>query len=65
MMETGLVPDSVTFNTLIHWHCKEDNMSEDFRLANVMVDFGVMPDLITHNALINRLCRKGNMQEEK
>ncbi|KAG6385736.1 hypothetical protein SASPL_154614 [Salvia splendens] len=59
----GLVPDSFTYNTLIHGFMKEENVDMTFVLVNQMKKESISPDLVTYNAILDQFCRLGRMQE--
>ena len=52
IIESSVMPDTVTYNTLINGLCKADKLAGALELFK-----GYMPDVFTYNILINGLCR--------
>jgi pentatricopeptide repeat protein len=63
MLLKGVVPDSITYNTLINGYVKEENMDKAFVLINKMEKQGLFPDVITYNVILNGFCKQGRMKE--
>ncbi|KAJ6978518.1 hypothetical protein NC653_026821 [Populus alba x Populus x berolinensis] len=55
----GLVPDVVTFGTLIDGHCKEGNIESAVQVYDKMVKGEEKPNLLIYNSIINGLCKSG------
>jgi pentatricopeptide repeat protein len=53
MEREGLVPNEVTYNTIVHGLCKEGRMRQASRVVNEMRLKGVTPNTITFNTLIH------------
>ena len=60
MCGRGLVPNGVTFTTLIDGQCKGGKVDLALKNFQMMLAQGVRPDLVTYNALINGLCKVTN-----
>lgn len=63
MVERGILPDVVTYTTLIAGYCKEGEMEEAMKLYNEMIDKGMVPDPITYLVLSHGLDKLENVQE--
>ena len=61
MVAVGLVPNSVTFNTLIHGYSKEGNVRRAESFLAQMKRRGLTPNVITYNSLIHGFCKAGKL----
>ncbi|XP_039069212.1 pentatricopeptide repeat-containing protein At5g28460-like [Hibiscus syriacus] len=63
MLEAGMKPDSVSYNSLITYFCK----TEDFEIAGEvmkqMINQGVIPTTATYGALIQAYCSNGKIED--
>ncbi|KAF8675187.1 hypothetical protein HU200_047852 [Digitaria exilis] len=57
IMDSGVIPDVVTYNTLINGLCKLRNLDGALRLFKELQFKGFTPDVITYGTLIDRLLR--------
>ncbi|TVU10766.1 hypothetical protein EJB05_44313, partial [Eragrostis curvula] len=57
IIDSGVVPDVVTYNTLINGLCKVRNLDGALRLFKELQLKGLSPDQITYGILIDRLMR--------
>lgn len=57
LIESGVMPDTVTYNTLMNGLCKADKLEGALKLFKEMLLKGYRPDVYTYNILINGLCR--------
>jgi pentatricopeptide repeat protein len=57
IIDSGVVPDVVTYNTLINGLCKVRNLDAALRLFKELQLKGLSPDEITYGTLIDRLMR--------
>ena len=53
MMNIGIEPDVITFNTLIKGWCKIGKMSVAMHVTNVMLKMGLYPDEITYRTPVS------------
>nr|ACF83168.1 unknown [Zea mays] len=60
MEREGLVPNEVTYNTIVHGLCKEGRMHQARRIVNEMRVKGVTPNTITFNTLIHSYVTLGD-----
>ncbi|KAG6432942.1 hypothetical protein SASPL_104536 [Salvia splendens] len=58
----GLVPNEVTYNTLINGFCKEGNFHQALVLHAEMVRNGLSPTVVTYTSLINSMCKARNLR---
>ena len=63
LLESGLVPDETTYNSIIHGYCWEGNVEKAFQFHNKMVENSFKPDIFTCNILLNALCREGMLEK--
>ncbi|CAB4298955.1 unnamed protein product [Prunus armeniaca] len=52
MLNIGLRPDLILYNTLIHGHCSFGSMDDACTLISMMIEHGILPNNITHQALV-------------
>ncbi|GMH27007.1 hypothetical protein Nepgr_028850 [Nepenthes gracilis] len=55
MVEMGLKPDIVFYNSLIDVYCKNREMDNVYKVLNEMHEQGILPDVITYTSLIGGL----------
>ncbi|KAL4321070.1 hypothetical protein AHAS_Ahas14G0073700 [Arachis hypogaea] len=61
MMGDGtFVPDTYTFNILIHAHCSSGNLDEAFKVFENMKNLQVPADSASYSVLIRSLCQRGD-----
>lgn len=63
LLESGLVPDETTYNTIIHGYCREGQVEKAFQFHNKMVEKSFKPDIFTFNILLHGLCREGMLEK--
>ncbi|XP_019184437.1 PREDICTED: pentatricopeptide repeat-containing protein At1g02060, chloroplastic isoform X2 [Ipomoea nil] len=56
------VPDTCTFNTLIHTHCSDGNLKAALEAFEKMSILNAAPDSATYSILIRCLCQKGDFE---
>ncbi|XLS47708.1 hypothetical protein HN51_022066, partial [Arachis hypogaea] len=49
----GVLPDVVTYNTLIDAYCRLDCVDTGYSILNRMKEAGIPPDVISYNSLIS------------
>ncbi|PQQ20081.1 hypothetical protein Pyn_32633 [Prunus yedoensis var. nudiflora] len=57
MLDEGIAPDVVTYNTVIHALCKERRAKEALSVLELMSQRGMRLDVFTYNSLIYGMCR--------
>ena len=65
MMNLGIEPDVITFNTLIKGWCKVEKMSVAMHVTKVMLTMGLYPDQWTYQTLIEGYCKQHDMMMAK
>ncbi len=65
MMNLGIEPSVVTFNTLIKGWCKIGKMSVAMHVTKVMLKMDIYPDRITYQTLIEGYCKQHDMMTAK
>jgi pentatricopeptide repeat protein len=58
-----LVPDEITYNTIIHGYCQEGQVEKAFQFHNKMVEKNFKPDVVTCNTLLCGLCKEGMLEK--
>ncbi|KAI7733084.1 hypothetical protein M8C21_033489, partial [Ambrosia artemisiifolia] len=58
----NLMPDVVTFNTIIHGLCKNSKVMEAEQWLKNMINQGLEPDDFTYNTIIDGFCKLGMME---
>ena len=53
MSAHGHVPNVVTCNLLLDYHCKNGRCTEARKIFDSMIEKGTKPDLTTYNTLLN------------
>ncbi|XP_031387194.1 pentatricopeptide repeat-containing protein At1g62720-like [Punica granatum] len=67
MMDKGVEPTVVTYDTLIHAVCSAEHWEEDGMLSeaestfDAMIQRGIEPDVVTYNSLIAGYCLQNQM----
>ncbi|KAL0083505.1 hypothetical protein F4703DRAFT_1862359 [Phycomyces blakesleeanus] len=56
-------PDEYTFNSLIHYRLKRNQLDEAFRMYDVMLTRGFSPSTVTYGSFINYYMGKGDISE--
>ncbi|CAL2227531.1 unnamed protein product [Prunus armeniaca] len=56
MLDEGIAPDVVTYNTVIEALCKERQTEEALSVLELMSQRGMRLDIFTYNSLINGMC---------
>ena len=54
----GVLPDVVTYNTLIDAYCRLDCVDTGYTVLNRMKEAGIPPDVISYNSLISGAAKK-------
>ncbi|XP_054806955.1 pentatricopeptide repeat-containing protein At5g18950-like [Prosopis cineraria] len=57
ILEDGLCPDNVVFNTLISGFCKDEQHARVSELLHIMIAKGRSPDIFTYQEIINGLLK--------
>ena len=65
MMNHGIEPSVVTFNTLIKGWCRVGKMSVAMHVTKVMLKMGLYPDVRTYKTLIRGYCEQHDMMTAK
>ena len=65
MMNLGIEPGVITFNTLIKGWCKVEKMSVAMHVTKVMLTMGLYPDQWTYQTLIEGYCKQHDMMMAK
>ncbi|CAI9289685.1 unnamed protein product [Lactuca saligna] len=63
IIEKGIDPTIVTFNSLIYGFCKARDLIGAMRSFHNIEDHGLVPNAITYTTLMNFFCEEGNMQK--
>lgn len=63
MMDMGLSPNVVSFNTLISGYCNKGLFGLALKVKSLMVENGVQPNVVTFNTLINGFCKERKRHE--
>merc|ERR1719235_2287500 len=58
MLESTVVPDLITYSTLIKGYCTSDQLDEALQLFTVMQKKGIRPDAIVFNSLLDGCAKK-------
>ena len=64
-LKSLVLPDAITYNTLINGNCGCGNIDEAFALFLEMRKVGRLVNRVTYNTLINFLCKFGCIQQAK
>ncbi|KAL0413921.1 UNVERIFIED_CONTAM: hypothetical protein Sradi_1593800 [Sesamum radiatum] len=62
MQAQELIPDLLTYNTLLNGLCINKQIAEAFSFLHIMEEKGVNPDIITYGILIDGLCKDGKLE---
>ncbi|CAO3593412.1 unnamed protein product [Absidia cylindrospora] len=57
------VPDLITFNTLIHYELKNDQVNNSLRWYDDMMRMDIQPDTVTYGTFIGYYITKGDVKE--
>ncbi|ORZ05382.1 hypothetical protein BCR42DRAFT_428182 [Absidia repens] len=57
------IPDLTTFNTLIHYELKNDQVNNSLRWYDDMMRMNIQPDTVTYGTFIGYYINKGNVKE--
>ncbi|KAI3965623.1 hypothetical protein MKX01_010580 [Papaver californicum] len=63
MVDKGIHPDTITYNTFIHAYSKQGNVNDAIKLMEGMAAQGCSRDLFTYTSLIYGLCEVRNLEE--
>ncbi|XP_028759881.1 pentatricopeptide repeat-containing protein At5g18950 [Neltuma alba] len=63
ILEDGLCPDNIVFNTLISGFCKEEEYARVSELLHIMIAKGHGPDIFTYQEIINGLIKRSKNME--
>ncbi|KAG0169655.1 hypothetical protein DFQ28_005894 [Apophysomyces sp. BC1034] len=58
-----VMPDSYTFNTLINYYLKKQDVNEAFRTYDTMLRMDISPGTVTYGSFINYYIKQGNIDE--
>ena len=56
MCSNDLIPDTVTYNTIINAYCRAQDMNGTMNFMNKMFAAGCEPDIFTYNIWMHSLC---------
>nr|CAD1828589.1 unnamed protein product [Ananas comosus var. bracteatus] len=59
----GVVPDSLTYNTILNAYCKEGRVRDAARLLGGMVSTSSSRDVVAYTTLISGLCNQQRIQD--
>lgn len=62
MSEVGLLPDCVSYTTMMGGYCKVGDINKAFLYLGKMLKSGIQPSVITYTLLIDNLCKCGNVE---
>ena len=65
MMNLGIEPNEITFNTLIKGWCKVGKMSVAMHVTKVMLKMNIYPSQMTYQTLIEGYCKQHDMMTAK
>ncbi|KHN06169.1 Pentatricopeptide repeat-containing protein, mitochondrial [Glycine soja] len=63
IMINRVIPDEITYNTLLQGYCREGKVEEARLLLDEMKRRGIKPDLISYNTLISGYSKRGDMKD--
>jgi pentatricopeptide repeat protein len=61
----AVLPDSKTYNNLIHGYCTLGRWRHAVRVFKEMAKRGVLPDAATWNVLMDSLCKHGSTTQAR
>ncbi|RZC59393.1 hypothetical protein C5167_006696 [Papaver somniferum] len=61
MQENKLMPNTVTYTSLMHGYIKTGNTQEVFALFDEMKKNGIKPDELTYGLMVDAHCKEGNL----
>jgi len=59
MINEGVTPGNVVFNSLVYGLCSVDKWDKVEELFFEMLNQGVRPDIVLFNTILRNLCREG------
>ncbi|XP_022957015.1 pentatricopeptide repeat-containing protein At2g19280 isoform X1 [Cucurbita moschata] len=62
MSEVGLVPDCVSYTTMIGGYCKVGNINRAFSYLGKMLKSGIRPSVITYTLFIDYFCKRRDVE---
>ncbi|XP_008445921.1 pentatricopeptide repeat-containing protein At2g19280 [Cucumis melo] len=62
MSEVGLVPDCVSYTTMIGGYCKVGNINIAFSYLSKMLKSGIQPSVITYTLFVDYFCECGDVE---
>ena len=65
MIQRNMVPNTVTYNTLIDGYCKVGGIEEALGFKERMKEQNVECNLVTYNSLLNGLCGSGRVDDAR
>ncbi|KAJ6737463.1 PENTATRICOPEPTIDE REPEAT-CONTAINING PROTEIN [Salix viminalis] len=63
MSEKELIPNTVTYNTIMQGLCHASSILEAQELFKKMCSSGMLPNLRTYSILLDGLCKHGHLEE--
>jgi pentatricopeptide repeat protein len=63
MHSSQIIPDTVTYNSLINGLCKKRALARTDELLQTMISEGHKPDVVTYTTLFVGLCKKGELEK--
>uniref|UniRef100_A0A0D9X4D1 Uncharacterized protein n=1 Tax=Leersia perrieri TaxID=77586 RepID=A0A0D9X4D1_9ORYZ len=64
-LKNGVVPDYVTYSSLVHGYCSSGKPKGAIGIFKRMCTDGVEPDVVTYSTLMDYLCKNGRSMEAK
>ena len=52
LLEKGIKPDIISYDTVIYAYCRNGRMREASRIFSEMKDSGIVPDVVTYNTFV-------------
>ncbi|XP_057790765.1 pentatricopeptide repeat-containing protein At1g62720-like [Salvia miltiorrhiza] len=65
MVGKCILPNVVTYSSIIHAYCKEEKMEKAENMLEIMMQQHICPDVFTYSLLIEGLCLKGEIGRAK
>ncbi|VAI82426.1 unnamed protein product [Triticum turgidum subsp. durum] len=63
MLKKGVIPDAITYSSLIRGLCEEKRLSDACELFEKMLQLGLHPDEFTYTILIDGHCKEGDVEK--
>uniref|UniRef100_A0A0A9DDM5 Pentacotripeptide-repeat region of PRORP domain-containing protein n=1 Tax=Arundo donax TaxID=35708 RepID=A0A0A9DDM5_ARUDO len=63
MLEKGVLPDAITYSSLIRGLCEKRRLNDACALFENMIKLGLQPDEFTYTSLIDGHCKEGNVEK--